>query len=83
MPARHTAHDIAPSLEYVPLAHRVGTLEPSHHEPAGQREHDWRVIVSPPPVYEPDGHSLQLVAPSLLYMVSSPHGEHALEPTAA
>ena len=42
-----------------------------------------RVALSPPDVYEPAGHALQLLAPSPLYCSSLPHAEQALEFAAA
>ena len=54
-------------------------LEPSQKDPAGHGEQVVRVVLSPPAVLDPDGHSLQLLAPAALYFVSSPHAVHALE----
>ena len=42
-----------------------------------------RVALSPPDVYEPAGHVLQLLDPSPLYRSSLPHAEQALEFAAA
>ena len=83
MPARQGAHDDAPSTANVPASHAVGVLVPSHAEPAGHCEHNVRVRLSPPDVKKADGHELQLLAPSLLYIESLPHGVHALAPTPA
>ena len=83
VPAKHGAHDIAPSPEYVPLPHCVTVLEPSQKDPAGHGEQVVRVVLSPPEVLEPDGQSLQLLAPAALYFVSSPHAAQTLEPASA
>ena len=83
VPAKHGAHDIAPSAEYVPLPHGVIVLEPSQKDPAGHGEQALRVVLSPPEVLEPDGQSLQLLAPAALYFVSSPHAAQTLEPAPA
>ena len=83
VPARHGEHADAPTSADMPATHAVCTLEPSHECPAGHGEHVVRVALSPPDVYEPGGHVLQLLAPPPLYCLSSLHAEHALEPIAA
>ena len=67
----------------MPLPHGVIALEPSQKDPAGHGEQVVRVVLSPPEVDEPDGQVLQLLAPSVLYLVSSPHAAQVLEPASA
>ena len=83
--APHAEHSLEPSKADVPSRHSFRTLEPSHEEPAGHNSQAVRVFPSsvPPDVYEPAGHSAQLSAPAELYILSSPHAEHALEPAVA
>ena len=83
VPARHSEHDDAPTSADVPAAHAVRTLEPSQEYPAGHGSQLVRVVLSPPDVYDPGGHVLQLLAPPPLYASSSPHAEHPLAPAAA
>ena len=67
----------------MPGSHFVSLLEPSHEDPTGQSSQLVRVVLSPPEVKDPCGHVLQLPAAAWLYLASSPHGVHVLEPTAA
>jgi hypothetical protein len=83
-PAVHVLQLRAPAALYlVSLPHGVCTLEPSHEEPALHALHDVRVLAVPPAVKAPAAHVLQLPAPALLNLVSSPHAEHALLPPVA
>ena len=83
VPARHGAHDDAPLSAYIPAAHGVWTLVPSHACPAGHSLQRARVVLSPPEVKKPAGHVLQLLALALRCLLSAPHGLHLLEPAGA
>jgi hypothetical protein len=48
--APHSEHAPAPASAYVPAAHSVLTLDPSHAMPAVHATHPDRVVGSPPTV---------------------------------
>ena len=76
-PAGHVVQLAAFAALYSSSApHAALTLVPSHEwYPAGHSEHEVRSwpLLLPPPVYEPVRHVLQVLAPTVLYMLSAPH----------
>ena len=66
LPAPQCEHALLPLVEKVPPAQLFTVLLPSHDAPAGQMEHDARVVGVPPAVWEPGGHDPQVLAPAAL-----------------
>ena len=78
--APQSVHLLLPALLKVPLGHVRILLSPSQRDPAGQREHAFRVFTVGPVVYDPAGHVEHLAAPATLYLLSAPHCVHTLWP---
>jgi hypothetical protein len=55
------------------------TLLPLHFEFLGHCEQEVRVLSVLPSVKEPAGHTLQVLAPVALYLLSEPHGTQVLQ----
>ena len=67
-PAGHVVQLVASAALYLSSApHAVLALPPGQWYPAGHGVHVVRVLLSPPPVYEPGGHVSQMLLPAALY----------------
>ena len=78
--APQSVHELAPPGENLPAAHTPVLLVPKQVQPPGQREHVARFVAEPPDVYDPTGHVWQVLAPTMLCRLSTPHAMHVLLP---
>ena len=80
-PVAHTAQTLLPPvLHLLSAPQAVVAPVPSQNLPFWHASHPLRVLLSPPVVYEPVRHVLQVLAPTVLYMLSASHAVLALPP---
>ena len=77
-----SSHFVAPLLTYLPRAHSVTLLVPSHDDPVTHFEHVVREVSSLPDVKDPGTQVEQPLEAAPLNLESSPHRLHELDPAA-